>query len=517
MRRGSGVALAITAAALVGGGVACGGKGGAAPAPTLSGQPVADPADQLMAFVPPDASFVLLRDQQAGISDAFSPAGQTVKAIAELRTMLDPAAGPGSAFVAALADALLDPASSPSATIGWREGESALAAYGLGIDTVIRMALDGARLRATLERAAAVSHFPLIAARWHDRPYYRIEIPTPAFSIWLLLRVDDHGAVAAFTGDPDRLVDHVMAERPSGPRFDAAAAVAATYPDRRGEARFAGAIYPARLAAALDKVVARHPPWLAVFEDCPAHAVDLLAATPSLTMGWVPNRGRFEGIAALAVDDRTVERLAHDQRAIPRWSTNDHGMQVGLGVGPRTLIAVSEPWLNAYDRMATACGSRGAVMTSMRAMVAAPAVARVDAAVIEWDPRSKSMAAAVGARDLKALWAGLRTLVPLRAQPLAPMEQVTFQGMVLMGGVDALGVGGGDGAAAAITALMAAGPGPREIAALHFGRALIDEARRDAAGAWGGADVSSMDVHLRVHGRRLLLEIAATTGSSLAR
>lgn len=513
------VALAITAA-LIGGlesGAACGGKGGPTRAPTLSGQPVAEPADALMAFVPPDASFVLLRDQQAGLSDAFSPAGQTVKAIAELRTMLDPAAGPGSAFVAALADALLDPAQAPAATIGWREGESAMAAYGLGIDTVIRMALDGARLRATLERAAAVSHFPLIAVRWHDRPYYRIEIPTPAFSIWLLLRIDDHGAVAAFTGDPDRLVEHVMAERPSGPRFDAGAAVAATYPDRRGEARFAGAIYPARLAGALGGVLARRPPWLAVFKGCPAAAVDLLAATPSLTMGWVPGRGRFEGVAALDVDARTVERLAHDQRAIPRWSANDDGMQVGLGVGPRTLFEVSEPWLTAYDRMATACESRGDVVASLRAMMSAPAVALIDAAVIVWDPRSKSMAAAVGARDLKALWAGLRTLVPLRAQPPAPMEQLTFQGMVLMGGVDALGVGGGDAGAAAITALMAAGPGPSEIAAIHFGRALVEEARRDAAGAWGGADVSSMDVHLRVRDRRLLLEVAATSASSLAR
>ncbi len=500
---------AVTLALGLGLGLGCGGSTHAsAPAP-LAGAAAVDPGDRLLAFVPPDASFVIMRDRYAGLAGRFGNPAQTAAALRGLRASLDPKAGAGTAFVAALIDLMVS--GSFSESVGWHEGDSVMVAYGLGLSPVVRATLDGARLRATLEQAAATSGFPLTTASWKGRRYYRIELPLPGFPLWLLLRLDDHEAVAAVTGEPDRLLEHVMATAPPGPRFDPAAIVAAAYPDRRSDAHFSVALYPARLAAAFGQVVARSPAWMASFKPCAATGVELLAATPALAAAWVPGADAFEAVVLIDVAERTADRLTRELRAIPRWPADGDGFRLGFGVGVRTLIEVSEPWFTAFDRTATACGSAGdTVATLHRALDPAP-VALVDAAVMTYDPVGPTIVAALAAHDLQALWAALRTLLPLRPQPPAPAEQLTLPGAVFMGGVDALGVGGGggQGAAAALSALMATGPGPREVFALDFGRRFVEQMSHGPITAWADAGFTDLTFHGQIRDRRLAIEMRA--------
>lgn len=513
-------ALAVVAGLAGGLGAGCGGgKGAARPAP-LTGAAVADPADRLMAFVPPDVTFVFVRDQQAGLADRFSDISQIAGSLKTARAALDPSDGPGTAFGAALLDALVVPGAARDA-LGWREGQSVLVMYGIGFDTYVRATLDGARVRATLEAAAARSRFPLVPITAGGHAYYRIEIPTPAFSMWLVLRIDADGAVAALGGDPDRLLEQVLADRPTGPRFDTAAVIAAAYPDRRAQARFSMAIFPQRLAAALTGVVARRPPWLVPAQACAEAGAELLAATPSFRFAWVPAPGRFEAVGLLDVAPTTADRLARELQPIPRWSDDDARMRAGIGVGPRTLIEVVEPWLDAVDGLGRACGDGaggGGSLTAVRAMLAPPPMALIGSALIEFEPRRNAFTAVVGARDPQALWAAIRSMVPLRPQPPAPGEQVGFQGAVFMGGGDALGVAAGDGAGAALSELMAGGPGPRELFAFDIPRGILDELRRSGNPAFADTQFGSLEFHVGVRDRHVVLAMTAeSAGPSLAR
>ncbi len=497
-------ALAITAV-LAG----CGSSRPAARAPVIAGQAATDPAADLLAFVPPDVSFVFVRDQEAGINDRFNDTTRLEDVLRGFRAQLGTAPGTGQAFAAALLDDLLA-AGSQGALAGWREGESVFVVYGLGFDTVMRASLDGATLKATLDRAAAASKYQLTASEAKGRAYYRVEIPTPAFTVWLLLAIDDHGVVAAVTGDPDRLTEHVLAAQPAGPRFDTAAVVAGAYPDRRPGARFSGAMYPARLAAALEAVVARHPAWLRPVEPCAAAAVGLLAATPAFTMGWIPSREGFEAVAVIDADGRTIDRLGRAQRPLPRWHEGDGRARLGLGVSPATLVGVVEPWFTAFDATATACGSRGDVVASLHRMLSSPPVALVDTAVVEWDPRTQGLAGVVAASDLQALWGALRGLMPLRPQPPAPLERISLPGLTVMGGADAIGIGIGDAGGDALTELMGAEPGPRDVLALDMGHEVLEAVRRTSSGPFDNMTFGSFVAHTRVRDHQLVLEMRAT-------
>ena len=499
-------AAALVAVALAATG--CGGPAKARPAPPIAGQAAGDPIDRLLAFVPADASYLFVRDQQAGINQMGNTT-QALAALRGLRSSLDDTDTPGLAFVAGLLAALDDPARPAAEAVGWHEGQSAVIAYGLGLDTVIRASLDGDRLRATIEDAAAASRFPLPTVRWQGGSYYRLEIPTPAFTIWMLVRFDAEGVVAVLTGDPDRLLDHLMAEHGSGPRFDTDAVVAAAYPGHRTDARFSAAIYPERLGAALQQVVARHPPWLAPFGTCAGAVADLLAATPSMTGAWVPAADRFEAVLVVGADDRTVDRLGKAQHALPRWRTEGPQFRFGLGVALPTLLEVAEPWLAAFDRTSSTCGSSSGSVDMLRKLVEPAPMALIDAWVVEVDPATRHMVAALGARDQQALWAGLRTLVPLRPQPPGLLEQVTFQSMVFMGGGDALGAAIGDGAAADLPALMAAAPGPRAVLAFELGREAFAQFRR-ASPSMANEPYGSMAIRAGVRDRRLVVDMRFT-------
>jgi hypothetical protein len=505
-------ALAALAAAVGLAGGACGGGKGAAPATPLAGSPIADPADRLMAFVPPDVTFVFVRDQQAGLADRFSDISQVAGALQGARAALDPSDGPGTAFFAALLDALVVPGAARDA-IGWREGESALVMYGLGFDTYVRATLDGARLRATLDGAAAKSRFPLVPVTTGGHTYYRVEIPTPAFSMWLVLRVDDRGLVAGLGGDAARLLDQVLADRPSGPRFDTAAVVAAAYPDRRPQARFSMAIFPQRLSAALRALVVRRPAWLAPVQACAEAGAELLAVTPSFRFAWVPAPGRFEAVGLLDVAPATADRLARELQPIPRWSDDDARMRAGIGVGPRTLLDVVQPWLDVVDTVGRACSDEesggGSSLAMLRSMMAPPPMALIGSAMIEVEPRSRSVTAVVGARDPQALWAAIRSMVPLRPQPPAPGEQVSFQGAVFMSGGGTLGVAVGDGGAAALTALMAGEPGPRELFAFDIPRGVLDELRQSGDSTFTDNQFGSLAFHVGVREGRVVVAMAA--------
>lgn len=505
---------AALVAALVTGVAACGpSKGANGPGP-IAGRPSADPAAQLLTFVPPDASFVFVRDQQAGVNDQFNNTARLWEVIRGFRATLDTRPGTGQAFGAALLDELLD--SKVAQLAGWREGESVMVMYGLGFDTVVRATLDGAKLRATIERAAATSGYPLTSTTANGRALYRVEIPAPAFTIWLLLAIDDHGVVAAFTGDPDRLTEHVVAASPTGPRYDTAAVVAAAYPDGRPNARFSGALHPSRLADALGALVARRPSWLAPFEPCAAAAVGLLAATPSVRMGWVPGKGTFEAVFVVDASASTVERLGRAQRALPRWREGDGRMRLGLGVGPTTLVDVVEPWFTTFDSTASACGGGGTAVATLRSLVAPAPMALIDAAVVEWNPKTKGIAAAVVGRDLAALWASLRGMLPLRPQPPAPRELVTMPGAVALGATDALGFGVGDSPTDAVTELLAASPGPPAVLSFEMGRDVLDMARAMGGddGTFDNIEFDHMAMHTRVRDRQLVIEMRALAPAS---
>ena len=513
------LALALVVGAAGAGASACGGgasKGAAAP---LSSTAVADPAARLMAFVPADASFVFVRDQQAMMADRFSDLSQLPEAMRGLRAVLDPHEGPGTAFVAGLLDALAAPGAARDA-LGWQEGQSVLVVYGLGFDTVLRASLDGRALRATLERTAAESRFPLTPLTARGHTYYRIEVPTPAFAMTVVLRIDGDGAVAAIGGDGDRLVAHVLADAPDGPRFDVAATVSAAYPARRGEARFAMAVYPQRLSAALAQVIARRPAWLTPIAACADAGVDFLAATPAMRLAWVPRNDRFESVALVDLTPPTAERLARELQPIPRWSRADDRLRAGIGVGPRTLFDTLEPWLNAVDHLASACGSptAGGISSLKAAMLPAP-VALIGAAAFELEPRTQVITAVLGARDLQALWASLRSLVPtLRPQAPAPGEQVGFQGVTFVGGGDALGLTVSGAGVPALGELMASGPGPRELFAFDLPAGVIDELRRRGEdSALASTPFASLALHVGLRDRRLVVTIGADAASSGAR
>ena len=508
-------ALAATLVAVAGLG-ACGGPKGQAARP-VAGRPVADPAAALLAHVPASASFVFVRDQHASINDQFNDTGRIRDGLRSAGEQIDRTPGTGQAFAAALIDELVG-TREPSQVTGWREGQSVLVMYGLGFDTVVRASLDGVALRATLERAAEASGFALTATVDHGRSYYRIEIPTPAFTFWLVFALDDHGVAAAITGDPERMAEHLLADRPTEPPLDTAAVVASAYPDGRKGARFSGALYPDRFAGALSSLLMREPAWLAPVEPCVATLVGLLRATPAITFAWVPGRERFDATIVIDATDDTIDRLGRGQRALPHWPTDQRHLRVGLGVPPTTLGAVLEPWFTALDTTSDACGSNGMMTAMLRNMISIGPAAQVATAVIQVAPGNEGFAAVVGARDLQALWAGMRGMLPmLRPQPPAPAERLSLPGVVIVGGADTLGVGMGDGGPAEVASLMAAEPGLPSVLSFELGRDFVEAFKRTAAGAPGPFEdlqFGSFAMRTYVRGHQLVLDMTAVPPAS---
>ncbi|HVV86891.1 MAG TPA: hypothetical protein VHE35_27825 [Kofleriaceae bacterium] len=505
---------AALAALGVGLGLAACGAHAARPAATapLASRGSVDPVARLLAFVPAGATFVLVRDQHAGELDPFG-GRQAMQLVSASRTLLDDQADPAQAFVAAILDQVLATPAAAGEVVGWHEGESIAVLYGAGADTVLRATLDGARLRALLERTAARTGYTLPLASWQGRPYYRIDLSVRA-GLSIVVLLDDHGLAAALTDDPDHAIEQLAADHLDGPRLDVAPAMAAVFPDHEADARFSGAFYPDRLAVALSWAAARHPGWPGA---CARALGGLLRATPSAFVGWRGTASHFETVMLLDVSDHALDRLEHAARRIPRWSRTSPDLQVGVGMSPRTLLEVGEPWFAAFDALGAGCGvgGGGAVAGLKQALALAP-MAHIDALSVDFDPEKKTMAAAIAARDQAALWASIRTLLPtLRPQPPAPLEQITqqlsFPSLVFHGGTDALGVGTSvgtlDEAGAAVGAFMASAPGPDALFAVDFGRAFIDLMKQTSGVQDVPRTVTQFSLHARLRDRRVRIEM----------
>lgn len=487
-RQGARLAAVALVVALVG----CGHGARTAPASASRGGPL----PSLLSLVPADAGFIL--HVAPGLVERLPDLATT-----SFRQGMASSEGrdDGPLERALLGDLLRPEPMAPK--LGWRVGHSEVVAWAEGKQFVAHARIDGAALRATLERAAAASGRALPRKEWQGQAY--LAWPGDDGQT-MLARLDDDEAVLMSSTDPDRDLPRLFARGPAARPFDPTPTLTSLFPGR-ADAHFGLRFDPAWITSvAADELTTEAPN-----RACAKAVVRWLGRLPAIDYAWASDGATTELATAMRLAAPTAARLSQQTGPIPHWLVTEDLMVMGFGAAPVAVLEATLPLAEELEHIMGSCERPVELVQPLRQLATLPILGEIRGGSFVGDFRTESFAVAVLPADLGRLWSSLRSLspIPLRAQPPARGERYALPGMVVTSdGTSLLAAQDDDRSRALLAELTSAGDGPTVLAAMAMGEGVLsalaadkdydsEEEARNARLFWSWFSGMALEVGLR--------------------